>query len=180
MTFMELYAGIQEHFTTYYVYWIVGAVIALPFILLTRKYSVPFILYSIEITIYLCGMHLVINVIIRLVRWFAINSSMKALRDDGTSPDDPGWTAPLIEFWDHTAYNPGWIIWIELALAVIIIGLVIRYRPMKVQKKRKWTYKEKQKPPYPGARPGTYGTGAQQRPAAVKKRPKSGFGKKRR
>jgi hypothetical protein len=58
---------------------------------------------------------------------------MKMLEQDKT---DPGWTTPLIEFWDRTQYYPAWTFYFE---AVVLVGLMVmmwRIRPMVTQRIR--------------------------------------------
>jgi len=135
---------VLEHLKEYYVAYVVVVICALPVLFFTRKWSVPIILYAIEVAIYLGLMHLAFFLLVRLTRWFKENSSMRALREDGRPVDAPEWGTPLLEFWKREAYDPSWIIWVEVAVAVLIVFLVWRYRPMRVQRKRK----------RPGAAPG--------------------------
>ena len=59
------------------------AVCTAPLIYLTRKYSVPAILYLVEFVIYACVMHVVMWLLVKVTRWFKEQSSMKALNEDG-------------------------------------------------------------------------------------------------
>lgn len=108
--------------------------IALVLIILLRKWSVPLILYAMEYSIYLLIMHTVVHAITRLTAWFRNSSSMKALRPDGLPVDAVEWTTPYFVPWKLDRYDPEWIVYIELAFAVVILGLMIWFRPMKTQK----------------------------------------------
>lgn len=142
------------HLREYQSAYIAGAVCLLPIIFLTRRYSVPLILYTVEIAIYLSLMHLGIWLLVNLTRWFKEQSSMRALQSDGRPVDAPDWQTPLLTFWDRELYQPGWLVWVELVGVAIIVVLVIRYRPLKLQRKRAWHFtdkSEKKKASRPGA-----------------------------
>ncbi len=127
---------IIAHFQANQSTYIILGVCSLPLIFFTRKYSVPVILYLVEYAIYLFCAHSIFYAVLNLAKWFKTNSSMKALRKDGTPIDAPEWTMPYFEFWKRELYNPNWIWMTEAVLAVLILGAMWRYRPMKVQAKR--------------------------------------------
>ncbi len=137
---MDVYAPLIDHFKEFYLYYLGPAAVLLPTLFFTRRYSVPLILYAVEIGIYFVMLHLVWHWLVGLVRWFAEESSMEALGPDGRPVDSPEWTTPLLQFWDKAAYDPQWIIYAEGVMALIIVYLVWRYRPLKVQKKRESKY----------------------------------------
>ncbi len=128
-----LIANVQENAVIYGVI----AICLTPLIYLTRKYSVPPILYAVEFSIYATGMHVAIHVLVGVTRWFKESSSMKALAEDGKPLDAPTWSTPLVDFWDRAAYDPIWVWKFEVVLLVIILMLMWRYRPMQVQRKSK-------------------------------------------
>ena len=115
----------------------IGAACAAPIVFVTRKYSVPLILYILEFCIYATTMHVVFWLLVVVTKWFKEQSSMRALREDGKPEDAPEWATPLIEFWKRELYNPDWIWIVEVVLLVVILGLMYRYRPMKIQRKAK-------------------------------------------
>ena len=41
-----------------------------------------------------------------------------------------------IEFWNRDLYDPNWIFYMEIVFFVLVLLAVLRYRPMKVQRKR--------------------------------------------
>lgn len=122
--------------------YIIIGVCALPIIFVTRKYTVPIILYIVEYIIYLFCAHSMLYAVLNLAKWFKTNSSMKALRPDGTPADAPTWAMPYFEFWKTELYEPGWIWKFEIFLAIAIFGAMWRYRPMKVQAKRVRRYND--------------------------------------
>lgn len=150
MEMEQVMAHFQENAAGYGI----GVVCAAPIIFVTRKYSVPLILYLIEFIIYAVGMHIVTWLLVVVTRWFKEQSSMRALREDGRPEDAPEWATPLLEFWKREDYNPNWIWIVEAVALVIILGLMWRYRPMKIQRKAKRATQEFGKP---GARPGSPG-----------------------
>lgn len=123
------------HFKEYATGYTIGAVCLAPLIYVTRKYSIPLILYLIEFTIYACSIHVVTWCLVGLTRWFKENSSMRALAPDGRPLDAPDWGTPLLEFWDKEAYNPSWIWIAEVVCMIIALALMWRYRPMRIQRK---------------------------------------------
>ncbi len=131
-----------EHFQANIWIYLAGAVVVLPLVYLTRKWSVPAILYTIEIAIYMLIMHTSVFLLVKVTRWFKQESSMRALRPDGTPEGAPTWGTPYFEFWRRDLYDPPWIVYAELAFIVVIVYLVWRYRPLKVQRRgrRKTTY----------------------------------------
>jgi hypothetical protein len=129
--------AVLEHLKEYTVGYSILVVCLIPALFFTRKWSLPLILFTIETGIYLCIVHIVTHYIVAMTKWFKINSSMKALREDGTPVDAPTWETPLMEFWMKELYDPKWMVWVEAVLAVVIIFLVFRYRPLKVQHKSK-------------------------------------------
>ncbi len=126
-----------EHLKEYYILYAIVVVCLLPLLYLTRRYSLPAIFYTVEITIYLCLMHLVVWLVVNLARWFRENSSMKALAEDGRPMDAPTWQTPLLEFWKRDAYDPSWVVWLEVVAVALIVFAVWRYRPMRVKRTRK-------------------------------------------
>ncbi len=163
---------VLEHLREYYVLYIITLICLLPVIYVTRKYSVPAVLYTVELSIYLGLMHSAMCGLVAITRWFRESTSMDVLDASGRPIDRPDWSTPWLEFWNLEAYNPSWVVWIEVVLAFIILLLMIRYRPMAIQRaKKKRNFKNEGgapaygKPGYrgaPGAKPGAshYGKGS--------------------
>jgi len=128
---------VLTHLKEFYLYYAFGAVIVLPLLYVTRKYSLPIIFYTLETCIYLGLMHCAFFIGVAVTRWFAENSSMKALQEDGKPIDAPDWAIPLVQFWNKEAYNPLWVLYVEIAAVCIIILLVWRYRPLRIKYKPK-------------------------------------------
>ena len=123
-----------DHFSAYYVTYLSLLACIIPILYLTKGYSLPLIQYLIELAIYSSIMHLFIGGVVRVAFWFREESTVRSF-NAGERPDP--WTTPWIEFWDTEAYQPYWILYLEIALVLIIFGLVLRYRPMKIQYKTK-------------------------------------------
>ena len=132
--FFEIWYLLSGHVQANLTAYVIGCVLALPLIYFTRKWSVPGILYAIEISIYLTIMHIVIHLVVGLAAWFKTNSSIRALNKEGVPVDAVFWTTPMVRFWDKTIYDPQWIAYMELSFILIIVILVLRYRPMRTQK----------------------------------------------
>ncbi len=129
MTFTEFYNLLFGHFEDNWKIYAVVLVFLIPIVIVTRKWSLPFIFYTIETTIYLVFMHIIMHMFVALVVWFKVNTSMRALREDGTPAEVPDWATPLFDFWNLEAYIPKWVAYVEIAFAIIIILLVIWFRP---------------------------------------------------
>ena len=127
--------AVLEHLKEYVVGYTIAGVCLIPLLFFTRKWSLPLILFTVETVIYLCIVHIVMHYVVAMAAWFKEQSSMKALQEDGKPSDAPTWGTPLTEFWDKVQYDPEFLIWVELGLAIVIVCMVIRYRPLKVQKK---------------------------------------------
>lgn len=138
--YMELFSPFIGHVVEHKTYYIGGLAVGLPFLYFTRKVTIPLILYLLEMSIYLSIIHGIVHLVVRLTAWFKVNSSMKALRPDGTPAEDVDWATPLVEFWDRDLYTPNWIFYMEACFAVIVVILVLRYRPMSTQRKPKPKY----------------------------------------
>lgn len=113
----------------------VATVILAPIIFFTRKYSVPAILYCVEFLIYAGIVHVVVYVLVRVTRWFKESSSMRALDSQGRPEDAPEWGTPLLNFWETAEYDPNWVWKAEVVSLIIVLILMWRYRPMKIQRK---------------------------------------------
>ena len=120
-----------QHVTENWVAYVVILACAMPIILIFRKYTVPVILWALEWVMY-CGLfHIAVYVLVQVTRWFQYNTQMEMREEERVYKD---WATPLVEFWDREAYSPGWIFWVEVVFAVVLLALMIRYRPMTTQK----------------------------------------------
>jgi len=141
---------VLEHLKENVTLYVFGAVVLAPAIYFTRKWSLPTILYSIEIVLYCTIMHVVVWLLVVCGKWFKESTSMKALRADRVPADSPDWATPLVEFWVKELYSPEWIAWVEVGLLFLIFVLVWRYRPPKVKRKPRRASASK-----PGSKPGS-------------------------
>jgi len=132
------YQAVVDHLQANYIAYGIAALCLLPVLILGRKYVVPFILYVIEICIYISLVHLTIFTIAKVAAWFRDSSSFD--QAFGRDSEKTEWSTPLLEPWDRFAYEPGWIFWFEIVVFVLIIIAVFRYRPMKVHKGRERKY----------------------------------------
>ena len=135
---VEILAHFRENARAY----IILTICILPLIFVTRKYSLPFILYILEYSIYMIAVHTFIYALLNTARWFKENSSMRALREDGVPIDAPNWKMPYFEFWNTEFYTPQWVWKAEVVVALLLVGIMWRYRPMKVQVKRARRYQD--------------------------------------
>ncbi len=131
MDIQPVLAHLQQHAMAYGA----GAVVVLILVYLTRRWSRSIIFYADELSIYLGVMHALVGGIVRLAAWFKDQSSMKRAFDlkDLAPPD---WTTPLLTFWDTQGYKPFWILYVEITFALVILYLMYRFRPIRIQRKR--------------------------------------------
>lgn len=120
-------AHFQEHWTQY----AVGAVLAIPLLYLTRKWSLPLIQWTFELCVYAALMHVVVHYVIVVAEWFNYESQMKMLKDQR---EYAGWETPLLYFWQRAEYKPFWVFWLEVFFVCVAVYLMYRLRPMKTQR----------------------------------------------
>lgn len=119
----------QDNATEYLVFLGLGAVV----VLLTRRYTVPVLQYILEIAIYLVGVHLVMHGLVLVAKWFKEQSTFRPKGERAIPLVD--WGTPSIEFWTPSLYSPQFVFYIEATIALLIIGIVLKYRPMQTQRK---------------------------------------------
>ncbi len=132
--FAQIWFLVEEHVQTYIKFYALGVAIGVPLIFFTRKWTVPLILYALEICVYFFIMHVLVYVLVGITGWFKNSSSIRALRKDGMPIDAVSWGTPFVRFWDKTLYDPQWLVYMEYVFMVVIVILVLRYRPMRTQK----------------------------------------------
>ena len=142
-----------EHFKEFYVYYLIGAACILPPLIFFRRFTVAAFMYLIELCIYLALMHGVMYGVIAVAAWFKDQSTMKRARGLIGETFDPGWTTPILRFWDKEGYEPQWLIYFEIGLAVLILYLMWKFRPPRMRRPRKWRA-DWSKTSKPGAKPG--------------------------
>ncbi len=133
-------AHLQENMVAYAV---IG-VCALPLIFFSRKYSVPVILYTVEVIIYWGLIHAAMGTLVRFAAWFKDQSSMKRAFDTKDFAP-PSWSTPWMEPWNRDAYDPQWVFYLEVILALATLYAVWRYRPLRIQHKRDRRFDDKGK-----------------------------------
>lgn len=98
-----------------------------PLLYVFRKQVVPVVWYSCEMAIYMAMFHLLLHAVVRVARWFKLESTFM------TDKVDTGWTTPIFTFWDRGVYNPQWLFYFELVVAILIVAGVVKYRPYTAQ-----------------------------------------------
>ncbi|MFP4172271.1 MAG: hypothetical protein ACLFV4_05100 [Candidatus Hydrogenedentota bacterium] len=110
----------------------ITAAFALPPLVMLRRYVTPVLLPVLEIILYMTGLQIVLHGLVRVVRWFKLETAMYH-----TERADPGWEVPLAEFWNLAAYNPEWLFYAQGAALCLVTYIVLRHRPIRTQKKPK-------------------------------------------
>lgn len=129
--------AIVEHLQQHLYAYVALAVGLSIFVYATRRYSLPIIQYALEVAIYCGFMHIIVWCITNGAAAFKRASSFKALASD--RENDATWTTPLLRFWEMDKYDPHWIARVEMVAVALIIILVYRLRPMKIQKSTRST-----------------------------------------
>jgi len=132
---MDTFTPLIDHVKAHQGAYIGGGILALVIIVVTRRFAIPILFKLFEVAAYLYVMHVVVATFIRLVSWFKGETSIRAYSETGEVLA-PGWSTPYIEFWDTSQYDPRWVVYLELVLAVVIIGLVWRFRPLFIAPKK--------------------------------------------
>ena len=134
--YSEAWAAVVEHVQAHQSIYVVAGVLfvaLLPLLYLTRRWTGPVILYTVETIAYLYGMHLAVGVVTRVAAWFKDSSAMD--RAFSRQHEKIEWVTPWLRFWEKEVYYPQGIFWTEVVFAVLIIFAVWRYRPLRVRRK---------------------------------------------
>ena len=133
----------------------VGAVCLVVVLYLTRRYTLPFLLWAAELVLYAFIMHALVCGVVGVTAWFKFESQMKMLASER---ERVPWNVPFRNFWDRSLYNPSWLFYLEIALVILIFAGMFWYKPMAIQKlgpKRERLVKGRA----PTSRGGQYGAG---------------------
>ena len=126
-----------DHFQSYWMYYAIGAAVLLPPLIYFRRWSSPLIQYAIEYVIYLGLTHVGLGTIVRVAGWFMDQSTMKRARGLVGENYNPGWETPWLEFWNRELYNPVWLFYAEIVVAVLVFVLMVRLRGIGLQRKKR-------------------------------------------
>jgi len=120
----------MEHLQENWVGYVAVAACLILVAYLLRRTVMPLVLYAMELVAYLVGLHALLFGVVKLARWFHVNSRMYWLRDE----PEPSWGIPIYEFWKPQSYDPRVLFYLELVLAVGVVVLMWKYRPLRPQK----------------------------------------------
>ncbi len=143
--------AVMAHLHEHYAYYLVAAIILLPPLIIFRRWTVPGIQYTVEYVIYLALAHGALWVIVRVAAWFKDQSTMKRARGLDSESYNPGWETPWLEFWNKDLYTPHWLMYFEIAVAVILFGFMLKYRGIGTQRRKGRRRGEVAKRPAAGA-----------------------------
>jgi hypothetical protein len=118
-----------------------GAVILVPLFVFFHRWLVPILQWAIEIAVYMTGVHIVTHFSTSLAAWFRRESSSEYL----AGREMVEWGTPLLRFWDIEAYDPVGIFYFEVAALLVLTYIVLKIRPMKVQKPPSAAHKRSQR-----------------------------------
>lgn len=124
--------ALLEHLRAHVVAYVVLVICLIPLLYITRKFSVPVILYAAEVALYCAILHIILWAIVGGFAWFKESSSMQ--RAFETGQEKVNWGIPLLQFWERDAYKPKWVHVLEIFLALGIVWAVWRFRPMQIQR----------------------------------------------
>ncbi len=124
------------HLTQYWIFYAAGLAVLVPLVYFTRTYSAPIIQAVIEIMIYFTIFHTVLWCIVFLTAKFKDSTQLSWNK---TAPTP--WKTPLLQFWDRALYEPAWLFYLEAVFAAGLIIAMIRMRPMRTQRRRRYESK---------------------------------------
>lgn len=135
--YAQIFAPILPHLKEFAVLYILGIPLLIGLIVVTHRYSVPAIVFGLEIVVGAFLLHCMVHVSTQVFAWFKNNSAMRMVRDPEL---DVHWTTPLLRFWELEKYDPRWIIWVEVGLVLLLLLAIYHFRPLKPQYKHKSRY----------------------------------------
>lgn len=135
---MDMFTPLIEHLKTHQGAYIAVGIVAAAVFAVFRRFAAPIVAKVLEVSIYCSAMHVAVALFVRMVAWFKGETSLRALHETGEDLM-PDWTTPFIQFWNRDLYQPRWLVYLELAFVVIILGLVWRFRPIFIKPKRQKT-----------------------------------------
>lgn len=136
--------SVLEHLREHMALYIISGVVIVPLLYAFRQYTAPILFHGLETAIYLTVFHVGFHYLIGVFSWFRTQTEMNALGETGAKVP---MTTPLQEFWLRDAYNPSWLLWVEVGVVVIVLYIVVVIRPVRMKKKNKYQGKDKQKSP---------------------------------
>lgn len=107
----------------------ITAAFALPLVVMLWRHIAPVLLPLLEIMVYMAGLQILLHGLVRVVRWFKLETAMYH-----TDRVDPEWYVPVAEFWNRAAYNPEWLLYTQTAVLCLVTYIVLRHRPLRTQK----------------------------------------------
>jgi hypothetical protein len=143
---------LQQHLVPY----ILLALGLVVIIFATRRYSLPIIQYTIEVLIYAAALHLLVWGVASGAAAFKRASSFQPLESQRQL--EATWTTPILHFWKLDEYEPAWLWKVELVGVAIVLYLVWKLRPIRIQKSTRATIPAGRRMAGQGARvPGAFG-----------------------
>lgn len=133
---------VLEHLREHMAVYIASGVIILPLLYAFREYTGPVLFHGLETAIYLTVFHVGFHYLISVFSWFRDQTEMNALGETGAKA---AMTTPMQEFWLREAYSPSWLFWVEIAVVLLVLYIVVIIRPVRMKKKNKYEGKDKQK-----------------------------------
>jgi len=125
---------ILDHLREHYRLYLGIGIPLLVVLVVSRKYSVPVILFAAEFAIYSAAVHVMVGCVVRLAAWFKDQSTMKRAHDIVGENLNPGWQTPWLRFYDRSDYDPQWLFFFELVVVIGILVMMWRLKPIRPQK----------------------------------------------
>lgn len=119
----------MEHMQEYWKAYVAVCACLLPVALIFRRRFFGVLFWVIETLVYFAVTHAVLLGVLFLAAWFKENTQMYWM--EKVRPD---WHMPLIKLWEYEEYKPKWLIFLEGGLFLLIVFVMYRYKPMKVQR----------------------------------------------
>lgn len=117
---------VQENLAMYAV---IGVVL-LPVAYVFRKQVVPFLYHTAEFLVYCALTHALLGGFTRAASWFREQTTFQNAIEAKRGPTN--WTTPLnFDLWQKELYNPQWLFYVEIALALGLLYVVVAIRPIR-------------------------------------------------
>lgn len=116
-----------EHVQQNLAIYAVGGTAFLVVFYIFRAKLVPIFYHFVEYLIYCVSTHFVLGGVVRLLSWFRAETSFQAVGDRETHSS---FTTPLsMDFWRMELYAPQWVFFLEIAIAIGFLYVVMVIRP---------------------------------------------------
>lgn len=121
---------IVQHLQDNLAVYAVAAAVLLPVAYVFRRQVVPFIYHTFEYLVYCTLTHILLGGFTRAASWFHEQTTFHNAIEAKRGPTN--WTTPIsTNFWHKELYNPEWLFYMEIVLALGLLYVVVVIRPIR-------------------------------------------------